>query len=94
MRFSLKSEDFPSLTLSTEVLSTAKRRKNSDSPPKLRFIEKSCVFPAQVYGRHGKYRPDLEKPGSGGSGARGHFVGNSAILRTFSVKYTIFLTEN
>ena len=36
---------------------------------------------------------DLEKTGSGASSACGHFVLNSAILRTFCVKYSVFLTE-
>ena len=37
---------------------------------------------------------DLEKAASGASGACGHFVGNPAILRTFSVKYPALLTED
>ena len=39
-------------------------------------------------------RSDLEKAASGASGACGHFVGNPAILRTFSVKYPVLLAEN
>ena len=34
---------------------------------------------------------DLEKAASG---ARGHFVGNNAILRTFCSKYTVCFTED
>ena len=39
-------------------------------------------------------KSDLEKAASGASGACGHFVGNYAILRTFSVKYPIHFTED
>ena len=38
--------------------------------------------------------PDLEKAASGASGACGHFIENSAILRTFSVKYLVLLDED
>ena len=40
---------------------------------------------------------DLEKAASGASGASGacrHFVGNQAILRTFSVKYPVLFIED
>ena len=38
--------------------------------------------------------PDLGKAASGANGTCGHFVGNPAILRTFSVKYPVLLAEN
>ena len=37
---------------------------------------------------------DLEKVASGASGDCGYFVGNNAILRTFSAKYPVFFTED
>ena len=37
---------------------------------------------------------DLEKAASGARGAYGHFVGNHAILRTFSVKYPVLLAKD
>ena len=40
------------------------------------------------------YLTDLEKAASGASGACRHFVGNHAILRTFSAKYPALFTEN
>ena len=36
----------------------------------------------------------MEKAASGACGACGHFVGNPAILRIFSVKYPILLAAN
>ena len=37
---------------------------------------------------------DLEKAANGARCACRHFVGNHAILRTFSVKYSLLLTED
>ena len=37
---------------------------------------------------------DLEKATSGASGTCGHFVRNHAVLRTFSIKPHILLTED
>ena len=37
---------------------------------------------------------DLEKAGSGASGACGHFIGNHAILRTFLAKNPVLFTED
>ena len=39
-------------------------------------------------------KAEMEKAGSGGSGACRHFVGNLVILRTFCVKYPVLLTED